>query len=161
VVGLSLVGGFVVTKLQKPEYQSEATIFVSPRGSSVPLATELSQLPGIAGLAGVGVGGLGTEAGLLQSRAIVEAVVDSLALHVTLENSIGSRTEVLRIYEAPRTATPGRFELAQVDSITYRVTALAGAAAPVPTTIRVREPFQLGDARLALLPHRNLTRRLL
>jgi capsular exopolysaccharide synthesis family protein len=151
VVAISMVAGYVITKFQDPEYLGEATVFVNPRKTS-PITSELAQLP-IAGLTGMSDGGLGTEAGLLQSRTIAVAVVDSLSLHVTLTQPVlRSRTEVMEVQSAPRTAFPGSYELTLGADGIYTILPLADTRGTAPSSVRIGESFQLGDVRLSLLP---------
>jgi capsular exopolysaccharide synthesis family protein len=149
IVALSLAAGVVVTALQEKEYEGEATIFVNPRKAAVPIAVDLGRM---AALAGVGEGGIVTETALLQSRAVAEAVVDSLSLHVRIEEPATSYVNILRILQAPRNAAHGEFELRRRGDGTYSVQPLTPFDGVVPTSVMPGVPFHLGDVELALVP---------
>jgi capsular exopolysaccharide synthesis family protein len=145
----SLLAGIVITAFQDREYESEATIYVNPRKASLPMGLEMGR---VAALAGIGEAGIVTETALLESRAVAEAVVDSLALHVRLEEPAVSYVNILRIGHAPRDARPGRFEFRLRADGTYSVESLLPFEASVPTSVVPGTPFRLGDVQLTLLP---------
>lgn len=149
IILMSIVAGLVITVLQDREYESEATVYVNPRKAAVPMGLELGR---VAALAGIGEGGIVTETALLESRAVAEAVVDSLSLHVNVEEPAASYIHVLRVIEAPRNAMAGRFEMLRQSNGTYTVESSSPFEGAVPRSVEPGIPFQLGNVELMLLP---------
>lgn len=148
IIATSMLVGLLVTALQDREYESVATIYVNPRKASVPMGLELGR---VAALAGIGEAGIVTETALLESRAVAEAVVDSLSLHVSLEEPAGSYVQFIRALRAPRDAMPGRFEFVRGSDGSYSVEPQEPFPGTVPSSVQPGTPFRLGNVELVLL----------
>jgi succinoglycan biosynthesis transport protein ExoP len=109
----------VLTAVVSPKYQSEALLRLGDRtpGSGM-MGEETSDLAGIA-LLGLGENEIDTDIGVLRSREVLAAVVDSLDLHVSLARPSAPRDSVLRIVAAPRDAPEGSYILARDPDGTY------------------------------------------
>ena len=96
------VGGFVFTLvvawtfLATPLYQSTAVLRIMDDRSGTGLAQQLGDMPG-AELLGFDRDELESEVGVLRSWRLSEAVVDSLALTVTVKRPSGIREEILEV----------------------------------------------------------------
>lgn len=89
-------------------YQSEATILVEKSGRNV-------DAPALDVLERLGRGNsIATEIRLMQSRRVLDPVVDSLELHVSIETATGRRParEVLTDLQASTEVIPGTYKLA-------------------------------------------------
>lgn len=146
-----------LTLLVRPVYESEASVRVRldrEQGLSGGLGELGDALPMGISLPGLGQSDVQTEMGVLASRRIVEAVADSLALHVELlRPRRGFRTSVLRVLEAGEDAPRGVYTLRREEDGTYSVSA-RGTRRPVeaPERVTVGSPFRLGPMQLELEP---------
>lgn len=152
-VAVAMVAGITITLLQRPVYRSEATIQIEQDSRDVSLMGRLAP-PGFSGLAGIGGSDIQTEIALLGSRRVAEPVVDSLALHVVLEEPRRERAGVLRVLAAPRDAVPGTAELVRERSGSYRVIRARGDTLTVPARVAPGAAFHLGSVQLLLAAER-------
>lgn len=146
----------VVTRLQTPVYESEATVQISNGENQTGALAELSRLPGLGALGG-GMGmPIQSEIALLKSRHIAQAVVDSLGLNVTLLEPDQPRSTVLEVISAPPSAREAVFNLESQGSGVYTVSTKAADGEPIrtPRRVRVGEPVSLGGATVILAPGR-------
>ena len=90
IVALVMLWTFTAT----PRYRSAALLQVNPQESSGGLSDALSSVPGGA-LLGLSRDGLETEIGVLRSRRLVDAVIDSLALTVRRVSPAAGRDVVV------------------------------------------------------------------
>ena len=110
------VWGFVLalvvawTFLATPLYQSTAVLRIMDQRAGTALAQQLGDIPG-ADLLGFGRDELESEVGVLRSWRLTEAVVDSLALTVSLKKPAGIRGEVLEIQTIGDTDWEGKLTL--------------------------------------------------
>jgi polysaccharide biosynthesis transport protein len=163
VVGGVIAVVMLVTLLLPPSYESEASVRVrSDRpslgeglagggaealGDALPMAGAFS-LPGLEGA------DVPTEIGVLGSRRILEAVIDSLSLHVELSRPWREfRTDVLRVIEAGEDAPRGIYSLRLAGDGSYTVSA-RGTDDPValPERVEIGQPFRVGPMLLLLEP---------
>lgn len=145
LVGLAL--GALASRVVPPVYESAALLRIVPedRGFDLGPANSMRLLLGLEGS-----GDIQTAIGILQSRRIAEAVVDSLALHVRLREPGRPRDEVVRVLEAPRTTQRLRYVLRLQPDGTYRIAAPRGAAGQGP--IEVGRTAHVGGLVLQLDP---------
>jgi polysaccharide biosynthesis transport protein len=165
---IQVLGGVIavvmlVTLLLPPSYESEASVRVrSDRpslgeglagggaealGDALPMAGAFS-LPGLEGA------DVPTEIGVLGSRRILEAVIDSLSLHVELSRPWREfRTDVLRVLEAGEDAPRGTYSLSLATDGSYAISA-RGTDEPValPARVEIGQPFRVGPMLLLLEP---------
>ena len=144
----------LVTHLQTPIYESEATIEIHDGERQSGALAELSRVPGLGAL-GSSVGpSVQTEIALLKSRSVAQAVVDSLALQVALLEPNRPRSAVLEIINAPPATWEAVFDFELQDDSSYvvRTAADGGERARVPTRVHIGESFSLGGTTLALAP---------
>jgi tyrosine-protein kinase Etk/Wzc len=135
----------LVTWRQDPVYQTEATLWIDDKGGKASMLGELAPM------LGGDQGKLETEMVVLRSRQIAEPVVDSLGLHVVLEEPAARRDKVIRLLEAPRDAFVAAYELEREEGGTYTVTVDGGRSPEgLPQRVRAGEPFELGGVRLEL-----------
>jgi tyrosine-protein kinase Etk/Wzc len=127
-LGVVLLGA-VATWTQTPEYEAEATLRLPEGGGASGLLGSLTGVSGLGALSGVGAGSIQTEIVVLKSRAIAEAVVDSLALRVRLLEPEVPRDQILDVVSAPHDSAGGVFELVLNDDGRYSVR-VEGSSAP-------------------------------
>lgn len=144
----------ILTIILPPTYESEASVRIVSRR---PGADMLGGMGAIAGLGlGLGQDEVETEIGVLESRRIVYAVAESLALHVTLVEPDAPRDRVLRVLRAPQDAVPGVFRLTRRADGSYdfavEETGKQGRPDPVPAEVRTGVPFRVGAVEMVLSP---------
>lgn len=159
-----LVGGALLalviawTVLATPRYRSSAMLQVErPRGAASGLADAVSSIPGAA-LLGVGGGDeIDTHIGILRSRRLLDAVIDSLAFTVQLAAPAAPRDQVLRARvlvdpAGARREHEGLIHAALNEDGTWTLTPedLRPEAA-LPATVRTGETFRVGDLELAIV----------
>jgi tyrosine-protein kinase Etk/Wzc len=154
IVACSLVVGAIATWLQTPRFESEAIVQLEDEEPGPSLLAAVAPA-GLAAMAGLGsTGSIQTDIGVLRSRSIAEAVVDSLGLRVVLLSPKLPRDSVLQVLAAGRQGTQ-RFEvqLLRSTSGSYRVGKVSGAAPEaLPQAVHVGTAFRLGDLELRLAP---------
>jgi uncharacterized protein involved in exopolysaccharide biosynthesis len=159
-----LVGGALLalviawTVLATPRYRSNAMLQVErPRGSSG-LADAVSAIPGAA-LLGVGGGDeIDTHIGILRSRRLLDAVIDSLALTVQIIEPAVPRDQLIsaRVVADPAAGPRREHEGLLHATLTENGTwALRGEElrpeATLPAAVRTGEAFRVGDLELTIL----------
>lgn len=153
LTGVAIGIAFVVTALQTRMYESEATVLIEGdrEGRNFLRGLMPAGLGAVAGLGGVGQD-IQTDLAVLRSRQVAEAVVDSLALRVSMvEGERYSRSHVLRVIELPRGSHQGVYRLQRQGDASYLLRVEEGEALPsLPITVRIGEPFHIGDVTLAL-----------
>jgi polysaccharide biosynthesis transport protein len=159
---LSVAAVTVIIALATPQYESQATLRII---TEQPQSSLLSRLPpGLADMAGPSLPGgddLDTEIGVLRSRRIAAAVVDSFSLQVALVAPAVPREAVLQVVRAPHDAVAGEFELERTGDGRYAVSA-SRTRAPVqlPASVAAGETFALGGVTLLLNPRGTLPERI-
>lgn len=163
---LGVAGGVVaavmlVTLLIPPQYETESSVRVRTdrmSGMAGRLAASGIEdaLPMASALPLSDLGGdVQTEIGVLGSRRILEAVADSLALHVSLSRPRREfRTEVLEVLDGAGEEAPrGVYTLRREGDGTYSVSA-SGTREEVelPERVRIGEPFRIGPMAFRLVP---------
>lgn len=150
---LAIAAAVAVTIGMRPVYESETLLQFENTESSSSLLGQLSPLSqlGLGSLAGDD--DLETQLGVLESRLIAQAVVDSLDLHVQLVAPRIARDSVLRVLAAPQQDFGARYVLTLREDGSYaaRVDESERPVA-VAATVSVGAPFRLGPATVELLP---------
>ena len=135
-----------------PRYRSSALLQLTPQTPAAPMAEALSALPG-AGLLGLGRDGLETEMGLLQSRRVLDAVIDSLVLTVRREDPAIGRDSLVTLTRIDGAEVEGLLHLRREASGRY---AIDGSelrpALTLPQSVAVGEPVAIGNVSLTLAP---------
>jgi tyrosine-protein kinase Etk/Wzc len=149
---VALVVAFLTWR-QQPEYESQATLLVGREASSGGfLAERMAAIAGLGG--GAGGGSLQTELLILQSRQIVEEVVDSLALRVVLTRPNLPRSAVFSELATPTEEFTGKITLSRAGEDRYKVAAEtpAGERVEAPAEVILGERFLVGGIELVLNP---------
>lgn len=148
VIALTVIATARATRV----YQSETTLRIATNEAGGGVLERLSPLGGI-GLPNLGESEINTELGVLRSRQIVEAVVDSLDLHVALLEPEQPRDSVLRVLRAGRDATEGTYTLRLRPDGSYTPVAQEPqATVRIPARVEIGRSFELGTVVLALAP---------
>lgn len=145
-----VVAAVILTMVQSPQYESEATIQI--HGESASRASGLAELGPAIGFPGIVDDGSGIETDMLvmTSRRIVEHVVDSLSLHVELVDPPMARSDLFSAVRAPKDITPFVLHL-QRNGSSYRVrTESTSTLRPHPDVVEVGKPFVVGGLELTL-----------
>jgi tyrosine-protein kinase Etk/Wzc len=167
VVTLAVIGlTALATAFVRPTYESQTTLQIIEKDPSNPLLEDLGPI-GSFGIPGLGDSELDTDIGVLRSRRIVDAVVDSLALHVQLRSPDARRGEILRVVDASQDAVPGSYTFRRGADGTYTLDAArvrqpdgeytrslgrARAIVNPPDRIQPGVPFRMGAMELAIEP---------
>jgi len=140
------------TFLATPRYQSSALLRIDTRSAASPLLDDLKSVPGI-GLMGLGRDELETEIGVLKSRRVAEAVLDSLGLTVRVTKPASSRDSVLRVTSLQPTDVEGTLTLTRETDGRYRVTTdeFAGGTPP-PAVMSPGDSTRIGGLLVQLSP---------
>lgn len=153
--------------LIRPTFESEASLRINQSASPTSLIEDQVPLGGSLGLLGLGESELDTDISVLRSRRVVNAVVDSLGLHVLLVAPDTLRSEVLDVIDAPAEAVAGTYELRRTSGGTYvlhsakvrqangrytRSMEQVRQLVSPPAAIVIGRPFEIGGMTLALSP---------
>lgn len=156
VLGIAVVfvgAAALFSALQTPVYQSEATVLINQEEPGLDLLSKMvpAGLGAVAGLGGAD--NIQTDLGILRSRQVAEAVVDSLALQVALIDPNSSRAKVLQVLDAAPTDQGGVYRLELRDDGLYDFVVEEGGRLPgLPSRVEVGRPFRVGEFTLALAP---------
>ena len=151
VAGMSVFAVVVAwTFLSTPRYQSAALLRIETRTASSPLLDEFKSVPGI-GLMGLGRDELETEIGVLKSRRVADAVLDSLGLTVRVVSPASSRDSVLRVRTLQSSDVEGTLTLTRETDGRYRIatTKFVGDHPP-PAQIAPGDSMRVGGLQLQL-----------
>jgi uncharacterized protein involved in exopolysaccharide biosynthesis len=144
----------VWTFLATPRYRSQALLQVSQQRAAGLFSEALADVPG-ADLLGLGKDALETQIGLLRSRRVLDAVMDTLGLDVVIESPRADGQPLLMTY-ATRTEGPelrGTVLLIPEQRGTWRVEVLdLEPAAALPERIATGDTLRLGAQRIVVLP---------
>ena len=151
-VAASLLAAAIALLVVRPRFESVATLRIisEDRGGGF-----LSGLPEVADLAlpGMGGGEIDTEIGVLRSRRIAEAVVDSAGLQVEVHRPHAGRDSVLRVIGVSRDTRGGKFTYALSDDGVYRLTSYDSESRERPPERLVPgQPAEVGGATVAISP---------
>lgn len=140
------------TLLATPRYLSTALLRIDSRAAASPLLDEFKSVPGI-GLMGLGRDELETEIGVLKSRRVADAVIDSLGLTVRVHAPAGSRDSIVRVRVLDQSDVEAKLLLRRQANGHYRVEVakLVGVAS-VPTELAPGDSTRIGSVQLRLAP---------
>lgn len=146
------------TFLATPRYRSSALLQLTEQdGAGGLLSDALSSVPGgsmLGGLGGLGEDGLETEMGVLRSRRVVDAVMDSLALTVRRESPATGRDSIVAVRIVPDVAEAEgllRFERDDDGGFTVEAEDLEPELT-LPERVAIGDSLQVGNAVIRLLP---------
>lgn len=146
VVAVCVLTALVVAEEQAPVYESQASLlFHREAGGAISLG-QAGPLPTPGG------SGIETEVAILSSRTLAETVVDSLALHVRLDEPAAPRATIFRDLRAPRSAATTDYTLVYDADGAYRLTGADGDVEASAGTVRIGEPARVGDLVFTLRP---------
>lgn len=147
VLCIALAG--VVLALSTPLYESEASLRIESEDRESALLANLPDIADVA-LPTLGSNEIDTELGVLRSRRIAEAVVDSLDLHVELLSPRVIRDSVLQVLSAPHDAREGTYTYERRADGSYALVEIdAEPGTPRTERAAVGEPVQLGGVTVA------------
>lgn len=155
ITAATILLAFIVTTLQQPQYDGEATIRLYEEQS--PASRFGSDLGALTGLPGLGRAGSGieTDVWVVQSRRILAQVVDSLSLQVRLNDPHVPRSEVFSRIDVESEPTPATISLERRDDGGYAV-ALEPAnpeqSVPHPESMQPGTPARIAGVALTLSP---------
>lgn len=133
-----------------PRYRSVALLQLTAEDQSSGLAGALAGVPG-APLLGLSKDGLETEMGVLRSRRVVDAVIDSLALTVRRASPALGRDEVAEVWLAEGGEAEGELVLRRAADGAYAVDGSdLKPTLTLPATVRVGDTLVVGGARIRL-----------
>jgi uncharacterized protein involved in exopolysaccharide biosynthesis len=140
------------TLLVTPLYRSAALLQVSSERPGGGLADAVSSMPGGA-LLGLSKDELETQIGVLRSRRVVDAVVDSLALTVQLVRPRVSRASLISARAEGEGDVEGTLTFNRGDAGAWNVAARnLVPAAQLPAQLRVGDVLAVGNVRISLAP---------
>lgn len=152
IVAGSLVFGAVAlwTFTATPRYRSTALLRIESSGGASPLLDDLKAIPG-AGLMGLGQDEVETEIGVLKSRRVADAALDSLGLMVQLRPASVPRRSLLEVSVVDSASGSGTLSFTRTDGgYTVTGTDLLGVSA-LPATMRTGDTLRVGGVRLRLV----------
>ncbi len=145
--------GTALSVLLPPLYSSEAVLRISTQDATDRLLGDLAPLAKFGLGLGLGDDGIETDIGVLRSRQISQAVVDSLGLQVRLREPRRARDQLLALHEVRRDAVEASYSLQRQSDGSYTIR-VAGNLEPVrlPERIEIGTAFSVGGVTLALDP---------
>lgn len=144
----------VWTFVATPRYRSEALLQVSQQPTAGLFSEALADVPG-ADLLGLGKDALETQIGVLRSRRVLDAVMDSLGLDVVVESPRpdGRPLLAMRAERADGPGPRGTLRLLPESDGMWRVEVVdLEPAVTMPERLATGDTLRLGAQRLVLLP---------
>ena len=133
-----------------PRYRSTALLRIEGKSSSTPFLDELKSVPG-ASLMGFGADEVETEIGVLKSRRVADAALDSLGLMVQVTPSHVPRRTLLEVSVVDSAAASGTLTFTREGAgFSLAGEKLEGAVA-LPATVRTGDTIRVGGVRLRLV----------
>jgi uncharacterized protein involved in exopolysaccharide biosynthesis len=157
VVTFVAVFGAVVawTFTATPRYASLAVLRIDGKSSAPSIGDQLSQLPGL-GMAGLGRDEVETEIGILRSRRVADAAIDSLALTVRAFAPADDQRALFDVRMRDSTDAAGTVTFTRGSDGRYTATGEKLTGASLPTTpLGAGDTVRLGGAVLRLAPGLN------
>ncbi|MDQ8161864.1 MAG: GNVR domain-containing protein [Gemmatimonadota bacterium] len=148
----SCVFGIVATwtLLATPRYRSSALLRIESAAGGTPLLDELKAVPGVE-LMGLGRDDLETEIGVLKSRRLADAVIDSLVYMVRVDPAAVPRASLVEVIRRDTTDASGRIVLTRSDRGRFSVTSSdLKPTAALPTTVGAGDTLRIGGLHLRL-----------
>ena len=154
VVALLVFGAVAVwTFRATPRFRSQALLkFESRSGSGSGLFDQMQNFPGLS-LAGLGRDEIETDMGVLRSRRILDAAIDSLALSVRVVAPAGERSRIMSVRRARGLEVSGHLTFARTDAGRYSLEAKNlkdPTPTPLPATIGPGDSLIVGEWMLTL-----------
>jgi polysaccharide biosynthesis transport protein len=153
VLALTVGGAGLMTYLQTPVYESHATLLIEDNRRGGDFFRGL--LPGGLGtMAGLGAAGskIQTDITILRSREVVDAVVDSLGLHVVLVQPRRPREEVLHVHRSAPVDQRAVYRLQHRGGGSYDLRVESGQRpATLPARVEAGRPFDIGGTWLTVV----------
>ena len=141
---LGVIAGAMVNWLVTPQYEAQASLRIEGNGPINQMESILG--PDFSALSLL----VETEMGVLRSRTLAEAVVDSLQLMLRLTTpSALPRRAIIEAVHVEQWAADEEYELKRVGDGTFQVT---GQRSGVTQSASVGEPIPLGGATFSLTP---------
>lgn len=148
-VTFALVIGFIL--FVPPRYRSEALLRIESRRPDAGLLGNLPELDGIGAL-GLGRDEVETEIGVLASRRMQDAAIDSLGLEVSVSMPRLGRTGIIVARAHGESALDGKVTLKRSAKDTWTVKAAwEGDPVDLPGTIRTGMPLHIGPLDVTIV----------
>jgi uncharacterized protein involved in exopolysaccharide biosynthesis len=140
-----------------PRYRSSALLRIESSSTTAPLLDDLKSIPG-ASLMGLGNDDVDTEIGILKSRRVADAALDSMALMVQVAPASVPRHALLAVALVDTTAWPSGTLTFTKTTDGFSVAAEGfDAPPPIPATLKAGDTLQLGALRLQLTARDSVT----
>ena len=146
LIALVMLWTFIAT----PRYRSAALLQVQPQESRSGLSDALASVPGGA-LLGLSRDGLETEMGVLRSRRVIDAVIDSLALTVRRVSPVAGRDSLVAVTLVSGPEPEGELTFTRGDAGSYAIAAEdIVPTVTLPASIAPGDSFVVGNAQILL-----------
>ena len=137
--------------LVPPRFRSEALLRVESKRPDAGLLGSLDELSGMSAL-GLGRDEVETEIGVLASRRMQDAAIDSLGLEVVVKRPGAGRTGIIAARATGESTLDGTLRLTRAGSGDWTLAAnWKEDSASVPTTVKTGVPFRVGPLDLTVL----------
>jgi uncharacterized protein involved in exopolysaccharide biosynthesis len=145
----AIVVAFVL--LVPPRYRSEALLRVESKSPDAGLLGSLDEVSGLSAL-GLGRDEVETEIGVLGSRRMRDAAIDSLGLEVVVTNPHSGRSGVIRARSAGESTLDGTIRLARTGANVWSVAASwKGDSAHIAATATTGQPLRVGPLDITVI----------
>lgn len=142
--GLTFASVVAFILLVPPRYRSEALLQIESRRPDAGLLGSLPELDGISAL-GLGRDEVETEIGILASRRMQDAAIDSLGLEVTVSRPRTGRSGIIVARARGESGLDGTITLNRTAAATWAVNgAWKGEAVALPASIATGQPLHVG-----------------
>lgn len=149
VATFALVVAFVL--LVPPRFRSEALLRVESKRPDMGLLGSLDELTGMSAL-GLGRDEVETEIGVLGSRRMQDAAIDSLGLEVVVTEPRGGRTGVIEAHSTGASTLDGTMRLARTGANAWSVAASwKGDSARLPASFTTGKPVRVGPLDITVV----------
>ena len=145
----ALVVAFVL--LVPPRYRSEALLRVASKGPDAGLLGSLDEASGLSAL-GLGRDDVETEIGVLDSRRMQDAAIDSLGLEVMVTKPRSGRTGVIEARSTGESTLDGTIRFARTGGNAWSVAATwHGDSARIPASATTGQPVHVGPLDITVV----------
>lgn len=143
--------------LVPPRYRSEALLRVASKGPDAGLLGSLDEASGLSAL-GLGRDDVETEIGVLDSRRMQDAAIDSLGLEVTVTKPRSGRTGVIEARSTGESTLDGTIRLTRTGGNAWSVAATwHGDSAHIPAGATTGQPVHVGPLDITVVAADTIT----
>ena len=145
----TIVVAFIL--LVPPRFRSEALLRVESKRPDVGLLGSLDEFSGMSAL-GLGRDEVETEIGVLASRRMQDAAIDSLGLEVMVKRPATGRTGIIVARTTGESTLDGTLRLTRADAANWKLEAdWKEDSAGTPATVKTGAPFRVGPLDLTVI----------